>query len=136
LQQYGEKYNFNVDLWYRGEDYPRIRRISKHIIKLTGSINCLIYVKARSKKPYFWGVTANRLEEIKQSGKPWAIVLLCETAQTGYFLTANDTSRYITESIWPLSIDGDCKVSPSKLRYNIPFSSFNEFIELLLELFA
>jgi hypothetical protein len=107
--------------------------MSGSIVELSGSINCLVYIHVRSEKPYSWGVTKNRIEELKQSGKGWIIVLLYETPETGYLLTSNDVNRYL--SIWPLVSDGDYKVQPGGyLQFNRPFNSFTEFINSLLQL--
>ena len=104
--------------------------MSNNILDLSGSIDCLVYIKVRSERPYRWGITANRLNELKQSGKEWVIVLLYETPKTGYLLTSNDVNRYL--SIWPLGSDGDYKVGPgSYLQFNRPFDSFNELLSSL-----
>ena len=126
IRQTGETRGFCCQSWFRGT-----RRMSRNIVELLGSINCLIYIKVRSKEPYRWGVTANRIKELRQSGNDWIIVLLYETPRTGYLLTSNDVNRYL--SIWPLGSDGDYKVGPgSYLQFNKPFNSFSEFIDSLL----
>jgi hypothetical protein len=126
LRQAGETRGFRCQLWLGGT-----RRKSRHLVELSGSINCLVYIHVSSKKTYHWGVTANRIEEFRQSGKGWIIVLLYETPETGYFLTSNDVNRYL--SIWALARDGDYKVQPgSYLQFNKPFNSFSEFIDSLL----
>ena len=132
LRQNGEKQNFSCQLWSRGT-----RGMSRNIIELSGSINCLIYFKVRSKKSYNsynWGVTANRIDELKQSDMKWVLVLLYESASTGYFITAGDINRYLSLSIWPLGRDGDYKVATgSYLRFNKkPFQSFSEFLNFLV----
>lgn len=125
LRQAGENKGFRCQFWYQGT-----RRISRNIVELSGSINCLIYFKVRSEEPYRWGVTANRIDELKQSGRTWALVLLYESPSTGYLITAKDVNRYL--SIWPLGSDGDYKVGPgSYLQFNISFHSFSEFLNSL-----
>ena len=131
IRQTGETRGFRCQSWLGGT-----RRKSGSIVELSGSINCLIYIHVCSKKPfkkpYSWGVTKNRIEEFRQSGKGWIIVLLYETPETGYLLTSNDVNRYL--SIWPLVSDGDYKVnSGSYLQFNRPFNSFSEFIDSLLQ---
>lgn len=124
IRQTGETKAFRCQSWFRGT-----RRMN--LVELSGSINCLVYIKVRSEEPYRWGVTMNRIEELRQSGKDWIIVLLYETPETGYLLTSNDVNRYL--SIWPLGRDGDYKVGPgSYLQFNKPFNSFSEFIDSLL----
>jgi hypothetical protein len=126
IRQTGETRGFRCQSWFQGSG-----RTSRNIVELSGSINCLVYIKVRSREPYRWGVTANRIEELKQSGKSWIIVLLYETPETGYFLTSNDVNRYL--SIWPLGSDGDYKVGPgSYLQFNRPFNTFSEFFDSLL----
>ena len=129
LHQNGEKQDFSCHYCSRGT-----RRMSRNIIELSKSINCLIYFKVRSKKSYnsyTWGVTANRIDELKQSDIKWVLVLLYESARTGYLITAGDVNRYL--SIWPLGNDGDYKVSTgSYLQFNKPFQSFSEFLNSLV----
>jgi hypothetical protein len=126
IRQTGETRGLCCQSWFQGSG-----RMNRNIVELSGSINCLVYIKVRSREPYRWGVTANRIEELKQSGKSWIIVLLYKTPETGYFLTSNDVNRYL--SIWPLGNDGDYKVGPgSYLQFNRPYNTFSEFIDSLL----
>jgi len=132
LHQNGEKQDFCCHYRPRGT-----RRMSKNIIELSRSINCLIYFKVISKKSYNsykWGVTANRIDELKKSDMKWVLVLLYESASTGYFITAEDVNRYLSLSIWPLGKDGDYKVATgSYLQFNnIPFQPFSEFLNFLI----
>lgn len=125
IHQAGEKQGFRCQPWFQGAG-----RLSKNIVDFSGSINCLAYIKVRSERPFRWGVTANRIDELKQSCKDWVIVLLHETPETGYLLTSDNVDCYLP--IWPLGSDGDYKVGPgSYLKFNRPFYSFNEFIDLL-----
>ena len=62
IHQTGETKGFRCQSWFRGT-----RRMSRNIVELLGSINCLVYIKVRSEEPYRWGVTANRIEEVRQS---------------------------------------------------------------------
>ena len=126
LRKAGENNGFRCQFWYQGT-----RRMSRNIVELSGSINCLIYFKVRSEAPYRWGVTANRIEELEQSTGKWVIVLLYESPNTGYLITAENVNRYL--SIWPLGGDGDYKIATgSYLQFNGPFHSFTELINSLL----
>lgn len=126
LCQAGEKRDFCCQFWYQGT-----RRMSRNIIELSGSMNCLIYFKLRSEKPYRWGVTANRIDKLKQSDMKWVLVLLYESPNAGYLITAEDVNHCL--SIWPLGSDGDYKVGPgSYLESNKSFHSFSEFLNSLL----
>ena len=126
MHQVGKDNGFRCQPWYQGT-----RRISRNIIELSGSINCLIYYKVRSEKPYRWGVTANRIDELKNSGMKWTLVLFYGSPDTGYLITAENVNRYL--SIWPRGNDGDYKVGPgSYLKFNKSFHSFSEFLNSLL----
>jgi len=128
LNQAGESNNFRCYYWDKG-----MRRTNNNIniIELSGSLNCLIYFKVRSEKPYRWGITANRINELKQSNIKWNLILFYESPRTGYFITAEEVNHYL--SIWPLGRDGDYKVAPGKcLQFNKPFNSFSEFLNFLL----
>lgn len=128
LRQAGKSNDFYCQPWEGST-----RRISANIIELSGSIGCLIYFKVRSEKPYRWGVTSNRINELEQSGKKWFLVLLSESPNTGYFITTKDVSRYLY--IWPLGNDGDYKVGTgSYLQFNSTFHSFPEFLKSLANL--
>jgi hypothetical protein len=126
LRQAGERNGFSCELWYGG-----LGRISRNILKISGSVNCLIYFKIRSARPYKWGVTANRLLELERSNQKYYIILLYESPHTGYFLTSEDVNRYL--SIWPLVSDGDYKpAAGSYLQFNEPFLSFSELLGYLI----
>ena len=128
INKYSKIKQFECRPWVHGT-----RRISRNILDLSGSIDFLIYVKVRSEEPFRWGVTANRIDEMRCSGKNWIVVLLYCSSETGYLLTPRDIDRYL--SIWPLGNDGDYKVGTgSYLRYNIPFCSFKEFLYSLCNL--
>ena len=125
LKQAGEKSGFGCQFWYGGSG-----RISKNILEISGSINCLIYFKVRSAIPYKWGVTANRILELIKSNNKFNLILLYESPETGYFLTSEEVNRYL--SIWPLARDGDYKpAAGSYLQFNEPFLSFSELLDYL-----
>jgi hypothetical protein len=111
-------------------------RDTNNIVELSGHINCLLYFKIRSADPYRWGVTKSRIEEIENLNKKWFVVLLYETPENGYLLTANDVRRYINENLWPLGRgrnSNEYKVQLGKtLKYNKPFKTFEDFVRLLI----
>lgn len=112
----------------------RIRR-TRNIIKLSGYLDCLLYFKIRSEKPYHWGITKSRIEELEASGKKWFIVLLFETPEKGYFLTSQDVEHYIKENLWPMGSGknkNEYKISTGRtLQDNPPFHTFKDFINSL-----
>jgi hypothetical protein len=128
LNKAGGNKGFYCQPWRGG-----IRGVGKNIIELSGSINSLIYYKVRSERPFRWGVTYNRIDELELSGRKWFLVLLYESPNTGYLITAQEVNHYL--SIWPLGSDGDYKVSTgSYLQFNQPFISFPTFLHSLVNL--
>ncbi len=115
--------------------FKSIIRDTNNIVELSGHINCLLYFKIRSADPYRWGVTNNRMEELKASRKKWFVVLLYETPDNGYLLTPSDVRRYVKENLWPLGRGknkNEYKVGPrTTLQYNEPFETFRDFIKSL-----
>ena len=122
---------------FRCQKYESKRRWTKNIIELNGSLNCLLYFKIRSGKPFRWAATKSRIEELQASGEKWFIVLLFETPNNGYLLTSKDVERYIDEGLWPLGRDwknkNEYKISIVKsLQYNRPFHTSEDFINSLI----
>ncbi|MFZ3090050.1 MAG: hypothetical protein WA240_05425 [Nitrospirota bacterium] len=109
----------------------RIAAISKNVFEVSGSHNCFLYIKARAEYPLRWGVTANVLHRLKQHSKPWFVILLFESSDKGYILSASDVECYIT-NVWALGRDGDYKPATGRyLSKNIPFHSFDELFSQL-----
>lgn len=104
------------------------KRVGDNIFMISEPISCLIYFKISSRKPCWWGVTENRVEELKQSDKKWFLILLCESAESGYFL--NDEEVNLNMSNWSWS-NGDFKVIPANIRPRRTFNSFEELQALL-----
>lgn len=129
-RQIGEKQGFDWDRWYQGTG--RLKRYTAHpsenIVEFSGSINCLAYIKVRSEKPYTWGITANHIRRFEQSGKDWMVVLLYETPNTGYLLSADDVAR--KSSAWSIK-QGDYKVNPRNIDYRKPFISIDQLFQRL-----
>ena len=123
LKKEGERKGFQWEKYKIGK--------SPNVIELSGSINCLLYFKLRSKPQFRWGISENIIEGMRNSGKPWFIVLFYESSNTGYLLTADDVKHYREEKIWHLA-EGDYKVGIGKdLSNNTPFSTFEDFINSL-----
>jgi len=121
---------------FRCQRYESKRRWTKNIIELNGSLNCLLYFKIRSGKPYRWATTKSRIEELQVSGKKWFVVLLFETPKNGYLLTSKNVEQYINEGLWPMGRDkknkNEYKISRGKpLQNNHPFSTSEDFINSL-----
>ena len=120
---------------FKCKKYKSPVRNTNNILELSGAGNCLLYFKIRSEAPYRWGVTNNRIEELKASRKKWFVVLLYETPHSGYLLTPSDVHRYVKENLWPLGRGknkNEYKIGPTKtLQYNEPFHTLRDFIKFL-----
>jgi len=130
LEEIGKEKDFRCQRYE-----SRIRRGS-NILELDGYLNCLLYFKIRSGKPYRWAATKSRIKELQASGKKWFIVLLFETPKNGYLLTSKDVERYINERLWPLGREknkNEYKIRTGKtLQYNCPFHTSEGFINSLI----
>lgn len=105
--------------------------VSHNVFELSGSVRCLLYIKGRAESPYRWGVTANVVSRLKSQDQDWYVVLLYETKDTGYVLSASDVLHYMG-GIWSLGADGDYKPAPGSYLYrNSPFESFGTFTRLV-----
>lgn len=129
-RQIGEEQGFSCEPWFQGTGWlkPYTRNRSEHIVEFSGSINCLAYIKVRSEKPYTWGLTANQIRKFKQSGKDWIVVLLYETPDTGYLLSADDVAR--NSPAWSIK-QGDYKVNRGNIDYCKPFISIDQLFQRL-----
>lgn len=120
---------------FKCKKYQSPVRNTNNILELFGIISCLLYFKIRSEAPYRWGVTDNRIEELKASRTKWFVVLLYETPDNGYLLTPSDVRRYVKENLWPLgrgNNKNEYKIGPTKtLQHNKPFHTFRDFIKSL-----
>ena len=120
---------------FQCQKYESKIRKTNNIIELFGSINCLLYFKIRSEKPYRWGVTRSRIEELQKYAKNWFVVLLFEKPITGYLLTSQDVECYIQKNLWPMGKGrnkNEYKIRSGKtLQFNEPFYTFDDFIKSL-----
>lgn len=102
--------------------------VSRNVVDVGGRVDCLAYVKGRGEAPYRWGVTANVISRLRRQSRRWFVVLLYESADTGYFLTPKQVGHNITH-VWPLGKDGDYKPSSGTyLAASTHFFSFKAFL--------
>jgi len=102
--------------------------ISKNVFEYLGTKTVLLYVKGRAEEPYKWGVTKNIIQQLRCDDRPWMVVLLFESPESGYLLTEEDTEYYI-ENVWPVGSDGDYKpASSTYLANNTALRSIDAFI--------
>ena len=83
----------------------------------------LVYAKESNSNPGFWGLTANRLSELRRSGYEWLAILLLGSHEKGYVLSAADVEHFISSSVFRLAGDGDHKVNERDLPKNTCFPS-------------
>lgn len=102
--------------------------ISQNVIDVTGGLDCLLYIKGRGEAPYKWGVTANVINRLCGQSRQWFVILLYESAETGYVLTPLQIAENISH-VWPLGRDGDYKPSSGTyLNVSSPFSTFKALL--------
>ena len=105
--------------------------LSRNVFQLSAHTSCLLYVKGRAEQPHRWGVTANVVSRLQAQSQPWYVILLYESKETGYLLSASDVIYYMN-GIWPIGTDGDYKPAPGTyLQRNSPFKSFANFSRLV-----
>lgn len=100
--------------------------LSRQVFELTGSFNCLLYVKTRKHKRTNWGITASVINRLKDQSKTWLVVLLSSNQNNGYVLNEKDIDYYISK-FWDLRKDGDYKTSTT-LNKEKWFNSLGEFV--------
>ena len=70
------------------------------------------------------------MTRLNQQRLKWFVVLLYESEDHGYFLTADDVGYYI-RTTWPIGKDGDYKpATGSYLANHSPFSSIDQLLSL------
>lgn len=103
--------------------------ISRQVFEVTGTVNCLLYVKTRKHEKTNWGITANVINRLKEQNRSWFVVLLSSNQNNGYVLTEQDIDYHIS-NIWNENIDGDYKTS-SSFSTDIWFNSLGELSAFL-----
>jgi hypothetical protein len=107
--------------------------ISRRVLELSGSLNVIIYVKI-STKSYSWGITKNTVNKIKDKKKPWCIILLYRSPNTGYVISpenyTKNTKDEQSDLSWPHA-QGDFKISYRCLKGMSEFKTFNELFNIL-----
>lgn len=107
-----------------------ISRMQK-VFQLGGRFSGFVYLKAIAKYPHRWGITKNTLDKIKSQHKPWAVILLHDSKDTGYFIFSAEAHKRIAKNLWPFH-QGDYKITEGKSLVGIPhFSSVKELLDLL-----
>ncbi|MBA7631580.1 hypothetical protein ES703_39112 [subsurface metagenome] len=107
------------------------------VFQLEGKINGFIYVHAiASSRRHYWGITKNTAKKIKAQKKPWCVILLYESKNTGYVISSAEYHKRIKEGLWPYK-QGDYKISERKSLFGVPnFSKVDELVVLLSDVLS
>jgi hypothetical protein len=125
LDDEGGRSGIHASLW------AATGRLGDNLFRLAGALNVVLYVKVRTEPPPFWGLTANRLQLLRESKKHWAVVLLFEKPSYGFVFTPAEIERNIKNSLWRLASDGDYKVHEKDVAGRRPFKSLGELLAAL-----
>ena len=106
----------------RGRQVPNVVRVR------IADREVLLYVKVSSSPRGFWGLTANRIEQLNRSGL-WLAVLLHGKPTSGYYVRQAEALARISDGTLRLGADGDYKVN--QVGNNLPGHPF-ESIEALV----
>jgi hypothetical protein len=101
------------------------------VFQLDGKFNGLIYLGTRAEYPHHWGITKNTIDNIETQRKPWCVILLHDSAYTGYVISSAEYHSRIAKNVWPYH-QGGYKITEGKSLVSIPhFSSIDELVNLL-----
>ncbi|MEI6815552.1 MAG: hypothetical protein WCL14_02990 [Bacteroidota bacterium] len=105
---------------------------SNNIIKVKGKINCILYIKvaANESKKAFWGIRANKLNELKNEKLPGIVILLLNKSSFGYIVKLHTIDKLISNYTWT-EAQGDYKVNGI---YGIEDGNFSSLNQLLIKL--
>ena len=99
------------------------------VFELHGRFNGLIFVKGIGHSPHRWGITKNIVESTELKKNPWCVILLHDTAHTGYIISSTEYHNRI-KGLWPQS-QGDWKITEGRSLEGLPhFSSVEELTTL------
>jgi hypothetical protein len=105
---------------------PRSHKSTENLRQLDGpSGRRLLYIK-ESDGHGFWGVNANHVDALNESGEKWLLVLL-ESADSGYMLPAVEVNSAIKSWSFQAS-KGECKVHQHELSHRFAFRTLDELL--------
>ncbi len=115
------------------ETWTDISPIKRNLVLVKGREPFVLYVKERGSNRGFWGVTANRVCKLRDSGLQWHLVLLARTPSSAHVLSDRQVIERIESGQWTLGRDRDYKVNqgpqlPPKAR----LGSFDQIFGVLL----
>ena len=108
----------------------------RRVFQLSGKLNGFIYLNAIGHYPYRWGITKNTVDKIEAQKTSWCVILLYESNQTGYVISAEEYHKRVAQNLWPFH-QGDYKLTDGKSLVGIPrFSTVDELLNLLFNNFC
>ena len=94
----------------------------------------ILYVKESNAHKGFWGLTHNRIDQLRRSGLPWFAVLLRLNSTAGYVLPPDQVEAAINDGTFELSADGDYKVNEgADLSSKQRFANLEQLLSHTLE---
>ncbi|MHC4111537.1 MAG: hypothetical protein ACYSUY_10695 [Planctomycetota bacterium] len=103
----------------------------KKVFQLSDKLNGFIYVKAIAGCKHNWGITIKTVKKIETHKRPWCVILIYESKQTGYVISHNEYHEKVGKDLWPVA-QGDYKISERKSLVGTPsFLTVNELVGLL-----
>lgn len=130
VEEFAQKLSLFNDVNLRKSNLSKMGKV----YELSGKIGCLLYIKAIAHPPHHWGITKHTVEKIETISIPWFIILLYDSANTGYVISSSEYYRKTRDHIWP-DAQGDYKISENKSLKGIPkFFEVSELIDLIGDL--
>jgi hypothetical protein len=115
------------------ETWTDISPIKPNLILIKAREPFILYVKERGSERGFWGVTANRVRKLRESGYRWHLVLLARTPSSAHVLCERQVIDRIESEEWTLGHDGDYKVNQGpRLLSEARLESFDQTFGVLL----
>ena len=99
---------------------------------LGGRLNGHVYLKAIARYPHRWGITKNTIDKIEAANRPWCILLLHDSEDTGYVISSPEYRERVAMKLWPFH-QGDYKITEGKSLRGIPHFSFIDQLLVLLD---
>jgi len=110
-----------------------IRPIKKNLILINGYAPLILYVKERGSDHGFWGVTANRINKLRDSCLRWNLVLLAGKPSSAHVLCDRQVIEKIESGNWTLGNDGDYKINQgSMLSSEARLKTYEQIFGVLL----
>ncbi|KLU52976.1 hypothetical protein EL84_11360 [Paenibacillus sp. VT-400] len=109
-------------------EYEVLNGISSSVVKLTGIINIVVYVKeSNNLKEPFWGITENVLKNLEEEVLPWYVVFI-DTSKNQTFVLTEKMIRSITREKKIYS--GDYKIHEIDVsNYKVNLNTILEYLK-------